>query len=76
MPDFLRLLFENLILSQHFAVAARRFDGRTHRLRISIEEEGLCVSSRRSVRSHDYARSVGYSLVFNGRLRTDWFGAV
>lgn len=39
--DFLRLLFENLILSQHFAVAARRFDGRTQRLRISIEEEGL-----------------------------------
>jgi len=41
MKDFLRLLFENLILSQHFAVAARRFDGRTQRLRISIEEEGL-----------------------------------
>jgi len=41
MKDFLRLLFENLILSQHFAVAARRFDGQTQRLRISIEEEGL-----------------------------------
>ena len=41
MRDFLRLLFENLILSQHFAVAARRFDGRMQRLRISIEEEGL-----------------------------------
>ena len=41
MKEFLRLLFENLILSQHFAVAARRFDGRTQRLRISIEEQGL-----------------------------------
>lgn len=41
IKDFLRLLFENLILSQHLTVAARRFDGRTQRLRISIEEEGL-----------------------------------
>jgi len=39
--DFLRILFENLILSQHFSVAARRFDGQTQRLRISIEEDGL-----------------------------------
>jgi hypothetical protein len=38
---FLRHVFENLILSQHFSVAARRFDGATQRLRISIEEEGL-----------------------------------
>lgn len=30
-----------LILSQHFTVAARRFDGQTQRLRISIEEDGL-----------------------------------
>jgi hypothetical protein len=41
MKDFLRLLFEHLILSQHFAVAARRFDGQRQRLRISIEEQGL-----------------------------------
>lgn len=39
--EFLRYCFENLILSQHFSVAARRFDGTTQRLRISIEEEGL-----------------------------------
>lgn len=38
---FLRHLFENLVLSQHFSVAARRFDGATQPLRISIEEEGL-----------------------------------
>jgi hypothetical protein len=41
MEEFLRYVFENLILSQHFSVAARRFDGQTQRLRISIEEEGL-----------------------------------
>jgi hypothetical protein len=41
LGEFLRLLFETLILSQHFAVAARRFDGQTQRLRISIEEDGL-----------------------------------
>jgi hypothetical protein len=41
LRDFLRYLFERLILSQHFAVAARRFDGNTQRLRISIEEDGL-----------------------------------
>jgi hypothetical protein len=39
--EFTRFLFENLVLSQHFSVAARRFDGETQRLRISIEEEGL-----------------------------------
>lgn len=41
LRDFLRFLFETMILSQHFAVAARRFDGGTQRLRISIEEDGL-----------------------------------
>ncbi len=41
MVEFMRYLFENLILSQHFSVAARRFDGQTQRLRISIEEDGL-----------------------------------
>jgi hypothetical protein len=30
-----------LVLSQHFSVAARRFDGEKQRLRICIEEEGL-----------------------------------
>jgi hypothetical protein len=41
LHDFLRFFFETFILSQHFAVAARRFDGQTQRLRISIEEDGL-----------------------------------
>lgn len=41
LAGFLQYLFENLILSQHFSVAARRFDGQTQRLRVSIEEEGL-----------------------------------
>jgi hypothetical protein len=41
--DFLVLLFESMVLSQHFAVAANRYDGGTQRLRISIEEEGLTV---------------------------------
>jgi hypothetical protein len=39
--EFTRFFFENLVLSQHFSVAARRFDGETQRLRIGIEEEGL-----------------------------------
>ena len=39
--SFLVFLFENLLLSQHFAVAAGRFDGTVQRLRIAIEEEGL-----------------------------------
>lgn len=41
LGDFLRQVFETLILSQHFSVAARRFDGQTQRLRISIEDDGL-----------------------------------
>ena len=41
LAEFTRFLFENLVLSQHFSVAARRFDGETQRLRISIEEKGL-----------------------------------
>ncbi|HEX7316683.1 MAG TPA: hypothetical protein VF297_22465 [Pyrinomonadaceae bacterium] len=41
LEEFLRHFFESLILSQHFAVAARRFDGQRQRLRISIEEDGL-----------------------------------
>ncbi len=39
--EFLRLLFEQHVISQHLSVAARRFDGGTQRLRITIEEEGL-----------------------------------
>jgi hypothetical protein len=39
--EFLRLVFEQYVISQHLAVAARRFDGGTQRLRITIEEEGL-----------------------------------
>lgn len=39
--EFLQLVFEQHIISQHLSVAARRFDGGTQRLRIAIEEEGL-----------------------------------
>jgi len=39
--EFLRLVFEQYVISQHLSVAARRFDGGTQRLRITIEEEGL-----------------------------------
>ena len=39
--EFLQLVFELHIISQHLSVAARRFDGGTQRLRITIEEEGL-----------------------------------
>jgi hypothetical protein len=39
--DFLRFVFENFALSQHFAVATRRYDGRSQRLRLTIEERGL-----------------------------------
>jgi hypothetical protein len=39
--EFLQLVFEQHIISQHLSVAARRFDGGTQRLRITIEEEGL-----------------------------------
>ncbi|TLM67381.1 MAG: hypothetical protein FDZ69_04615 [Deltaproteobacteria bacterium] len=41
LNDFLLYLLENLILSQHFGVAASRFDGNGQRLRLTIEEEGL-----------------------------------
>lgn len=39
--EFLQYVFENFILSQHFGVAASRFDGKRQRLRLTIEEEGL-----------------------------------
>jgi hypothetical protein len=39
--EFLSNLLEYLVVSQHFSVATRRYDGGTQRLRISIEEEGL-----------------------------------
>jgi len=41
IDEFLQLVFEQHIISQHLSVAARRFDGGTQRLRITIEEEGL-----------------------------------
>jgi hypothetical protein len=47
LGDFLRQLYETLILSQHFTVAARRFDGQSQRLRISIEENGLELLARK-----------------------------
>jgi hypothetical protein len=39
--DLVALVLNNMVLSQHFAVATNRFDGGTQRLRITIEEEGL-----------------------------------
>jgi len=41
--DFIRTLIESMVLSQHFAVAANRYDGGTQRLRVAIEEDGLAV---------------------------------
>jgi hypothetical protein len=41
LDEFLRFVFEQHVISQHLSVAARRFDGGTQRLRITIEEEGL-----------------------------------
>lgn len=41
--DFITQVLEELIISQHLSVAARRFDGGAQRLRLSIEEEGLTV---------------------------------
>jgi hypothetical protein len=42
-PNLVTLILNNMVLSQHFAVATNRFDGGTQRLRITIEEEGLEV---------------------------------
>lgn len=39
--ELARFLLENLVLSQHYGVAAYRFDGNKQRLRIGVEEEGL-----------------------------------
>lgn len=41
LVDLVALVLNNMVLSQHFAVATNRFDGGTQRLRITIEEEGL-----------------------------------
>ena len=41
LQDFLRFVFENYALSQHFAVATRRYDGQSQRLRLTIEERGI-----------------------------------
>lgn len=46
LDRFLSFLFETLVLSQHFAVAAMRNDGGTQRLRIAIEEDGLTRLTR------------------------------
>ena len=43
LSDLVALILNNMVLSQHFAVATNRFDGGTQRLRIAIEEEGLEV---------------------------------
>jgi len=41
MKDFLLVVIEELVLSQHLAVATGRYDGGVVRLRVTIEEEGL-----------------------------------
>jgi len=41
IENLLAVLIENLVLSQHFAVATNRFDGGRQRLRIILEENGL-----------------------------------
>ena len=41
MKDFLLVVIEELVLSQHLAVATRRYDGGVVRLRVTLEEEGL-----------------------------------
>ena len=38
-------LIENYVLSQHLAVATSRYDGKSQRLRITIEEDGLAALS-------------------------------
>lgn len=41
LKEFLLSIFEDLVLSQHLAVATRRYDGGVVRLRVTIEEDGL-----------------------------------
>jgi hypothetical protein len=41
-----RFVIEAMILSQHFATAVNRFDGQNQRLRLAIEETGLCALVR------------------------------
>jgi hypothetical protein len=40
-PEFILMVIEGLVLSRHFAVATRRYDGHVIRLRITIGEDGL-----------------------------------
>jgi hypothetical protein len=40
--EALRFILESLVISQHFATAVNRFDGENQRLRLTIEETGLC----------------------------------
>ncbi len=41
LKESLLWIFEDLVLSQHLAVATRRYDGGVVRLRVTIEEDGL-----------------------------------
>jgi hypothetical protein len=41
LKSAIQFVLEAMIISQHFATAVNRFDGRNQRLRLSIEEEGL-----------------------------------
>jgi hypothetical protein len=75
LQDFIIHIFENFILSQHFAVAAGRYDGTTQRLRISIEEDGLrCLNDepwRPSITS-DSLHAVLSLLHDCDIIRVDW----
>jgi hypothetical protein len=39
--DLVAHVINNMVLSQHFAVATNRYEGETQKLRITLEEEGL-----------------------------------
>jgi hypothetical protein len=60
--ELLVLLFEGMVLSQHFAIASNRYDGDTQRLRITIEEEGFALLPRKrwkpSLTSHRLASAL------------------
>jgi hypothetical protein len=40
--ETIRFIIESLVISQHFATAVNRFDGQNQRLRLAIEDTGLC----------------------------------
>ena len=42
LGEAIRFIIEAMVISQHFATAVNRFDGQNQRLRLAIEETGLC----------------------------------